>query len=764
MKKLFDEVLKRIKANKITLCILIICFILFGIILNRIITKEYNGEHEYCYNNLTQGDGRTPSITAGQVISQKFVVNRNNFHQIGIFTLMPSISTDSTVNVKILEVQNNIEIFNQDVFLGSVNDGEFFEIFLENQAKSKNKEYELIITGIDGNEFNSVQFPYSSYPNDLLGECCVSGNKQENSIIIKRTITNYISNKLQLLVWCILLVVSIIFVLLFSNDKDLIFKNLNLDLKSMFFNLKTNWYWLISIEFLYMLFIRSTKLQYCFIIFANVLIIFILTQVKSIKEKVKNINLKFKIFAILSTIGTCYYTKNLFLKKFFEKAEFNYSVLNLLAIFSAIMSSFIIFALITIFLDYTWNKIKDVFEDMSKKEKSCYVILLVGIIIFISYMFLNSTAFYGTEDALFDVLFVSDSGRLVLNENVYLSLYHGENDLRQPLFAIFAIPFVGAGYAVSLLFPFINSAAPLFMNLVQVILFFTANLMIAKMLTLKPIERITFVILSFCTYMSLLFSVMMEQYLIAYFWLITFIYLIYKNKQDELTLSAAGGTLLTSLVLAPFIINEFSIKKIKEHFISLLKAGIVFVCMFIIFNRIDLLEDLFFKGQEYSTFVDNEMNFEYKSKAYTRFVRNCFIYPETYISEDSVLCPYSYQMVENETISYVGIGIIILAILGFILNRKDKLSIISILWCIFSYIIIGVIGWGTAENGTILYSLYFGWSFFVLIYKLLKYICDKLKIKNLLVIVTVVLIILLVTINFEGGKELFNFALTYYKV
>lgn len=764
MKKIFGEILKRIKANKITLCILIICFILFGIVLNRVITLEFNGEHEYSYNVLTQGSGRTPQIKKGQMISQKFVVNRNNFHQIGIFTIMPSISTDSTVNVKILEVNNNKEIFNQNVFLGAVNDGEFIEIFLENQPNSKNKEYELIITGVDGNEFNSVQFPYSSYPNDLLRECTVDGSKQEDSIIIKATITNYISTKIQILVWVMLLILATTFVLLFSNDQELIFKNLDLNLKNMLSNFTENWYWLISIEFIYILFIGTTSLQCYFIILSNILIVFILTQVKSIKDQLSKVNLKIKIFAILSTIGTCYYSKQLFLKQLLKELKGYNGILNVIAFFIAIMASFIIFALIAIFLDYIWNKIKDVFEDMPKKEKISYIILLVGILIFISYIFLNSTAFYGTEDILFDVLFTSDSGRLVSNENVYLSLYHGENDLRQPLFAVFSIPFVGAGYAISLLFSFVPNTAPLFMNLLQVILFFVANLMIAKMLNLKPAERIAFMILSFCTYMSILFSVMMEQYLVAYFWLITFIYLAYKEKQDEIVLSAAGGTLLTSLALTPFIVNKISMKNLKEAGIKLLKAGIFFICMLIIFNRIDLLENFVFKGQSYATFVDDEMNFEYKTKEYTRFVRNCFIYPETYISEDSVFCPYSYQMVKNTNTSYIGIGIIVLSILGFILNRKDKLSIISFVWCVFSYLIIGIIGWGTAENGTILYSLYFGWSFLVLIYKLLQYICNKIKIKNLLAIVTVVLIVLLVVINFNGAKELFDFALSYYKV
>lgn len=770
MNELFSKIIERIKENKITLCILIICFIVFSIILNRIIAKDYNGEHEYSYNILTQGSGRTPSIISGEQVSQRFISHKNNLHKIGILALMPGISTDSNVNVKIIETENIKEIYNQDVFLGSLKNTENFEVFIENQANSKNKEYEIIITGLDGNELNSVQFPYSSYPNDLLGECYLADKLQENNLVIKMTYSNYISNRFQVCVWSILLVCSIIFILTFSNDNDLIIKNLNFNRKNMLSSLKSNWYWIISILCVYLLFIRKTKLEYAFIVISLLLDLFILTQVNSIKEKLENINYKVKIFALLSTIGTCYYAKKLFLikikssifKQFFK--DIDIQILDKFAILIAVLSSFIIFALITIFLNYIIEKIKDVFENISKKEKIFYIVLLACILIFVTYMFSNSTAFYGTNDVLFDVLFTSDSGRLVTDENVYLSLYHGENDLRQPLFAVFAIPFIGCVYTISLMFSFFSFGAPLCMNLMQVILLFIANLMISKLLNLKPQERICFVILSFCTYMSLLFSLMMEQYLITYFWMITFIYLACNKKQDELILTATGGTLLTSLALTPFIVNEFSIKKIKEFCVSLLKAGILFVCMLIIFNRIDLVEDLFLKQEQYGTFVDDEINFEYKLKEYTNFVKNCFIAPETYITTENILCPYSFQMVKNTSFNYIGIGIIVLAILGAILNRKDKFSIISFVWISFSYLIIGVIGWGTAENGTILYSLYFGWPFLVLIYKLFQYICTKLKFKKILTMITIILIVLLVVTNYNGEKELLDFAFKYYKI
>lgn len=51
MKKFFS----RIYNNKITIIILLICIMFFGIMLNKIIEENYNKETQYVYNTLTYG-------------------------------------------------------------------------------------------------------------------------------------------------------------------------------------------------------------------------------------------------------------------------------------------------------------------------------------------------------------------------------------------------------------------------------------------------------------------------------------------------------------------------------------------------------------------------------------------------------------------------------------------------------------------------------------------------------------------------------------
>ena len=63
----------------------------------------------------------------------------------------------------------------------------------------------------------------------------------------------------------------------------------------------------------------------------------------------------------------------------------------------------------------------------------------------------------------------------------------------------------------------------------------------------------------------------------------------------------------------------------------------------------------------------------------------------------------------------------------FIVNIKDKLNRISFYWVIFSFIILCVVGWGTLENGLILYALYFSWAIVILMYNLIKQIFNLIN-------------------------------------
>lgn len=94
----------------------------------------------------------------------------------------------------------------------------------------------------------------------------------------------------------------------------------------------------------------------------------------------------------------------------------------------------------------------------------------------------------------------------------------------------------------------------------------------------------------------------------------------------------------------------------------------------------------------------------------------------------------------------------------FIINRKEKMGLISSSWILFSFLILCVIGWGTKENGLVLYSIYFSWAYYSLYYMLLNKIKNK-KIFKFLIIIMIVIIL------FSSTIEMYNilkFAIKYY--
>ena len=83
-------------------------------------------------------------------------------------------------------------------------------------------------------------------------------------------------------------------------------------------------------------------------------------------------------------------------------------------------------------------------------------------------------------------------------------------------------------------------------------------------------------------------------------------------------------------------------------------------------------------------------------------------------------------------------------------------------WAGFSVVLLLAVGWGAPENGMILYTLYFGWAFLVLLFRLVQWIGAKLKTGLLTPIVTCTIVALIGWLNFRGIGALLAFAFEHY--
>lgn len=172
------------------------------------------------YNSVIEG-GRTPIIEKDVIVKQNFISQKNNLCKIGIYSLMPGISTNSTVNVKVLDVLENNIIIDQDVFLATLKDNDYFEFAIATQTNSKGKEYQVIVTGLDGDKLNSVQFPYSTQKSSYLKGCYIDENFQENNLLLRVSFSDLMGTKKICLIYGIIFVCLMAICIYGINKKNL---------------------------------------------------------------------------------------------------------------------------------------------------------------------------------------------------------------------------------------------------------------------------------------------------------------------------------------------------------------------------------------------------------------------------------------------------------------------------------------------------------------------------------------------------------------
>lgn len=412
-----------------------------------------------------------------------------------------------------------------------------------------------------------------------------------------------------------------------------------------------------------------------------------------------------------------------------------------------------------------WRKMAKVFSEIkvldgiTKAEWVVYGILLAASLTFMGMTFVQTEAFRG-RDCSYDLIYTSDSP--LEWGNSFLVLTHAENDIRQPLFAVFAAPFVGIPYLLGKLLGGSMTVQAISINIVQVIMLFFANFMVAKMIRLNAGKRICFLILTSCTYTYLLFILMMDQYIVAYFWLILCIYWISQNQQpDRIALWGAGGTLLTSMILLPFMSAQNPVRNFKAWFADMVKYGLEFVGVMLVFCRFDVIYNAVSQLSKLHQYNGNILTFTDKLYQYTAFLSGCFAAPDAgeRMNVDNLI---SWQLRPVTSIHFLGIGILLLAVVSVIVNRKKRSSLVAAGWVVFSAVILLGMGWGTAENGLILYALYFGWALLVLLFQLVEKIADKLNVQFLVPVFSIGCAAALAVINIPAIMELVNFAITNY--
>lgn len=541
--------------------------------------------------------------------------------------------------------------------------------------------------------------------------------------------------------------------------------------KEAFANLKRNWLFPISVAAFFCLGARLTMAYIVSLLIGFILSAVIASQIPSIWKHTQKYTMTGRLLALATALGICLSAQGSFyadwkvspktqaIQALFPIAIDIPGIVSVIGMIIAVLS---VYFGVLIFWDRLIKILKraQVFSRINPVEWAVYGILFAATVIVMVVLFAQTEAFYGTEIP-YDIIYTSDSPSLVKGD-VYLALTHPENDLRQPLFAVFSAPFTGIPYLVARVLHVSAGVRAMLVNAVQIIMLFAANLILAKTMRLDSLKRICFMVLTCVTYTQLLFTLMMEQYVVAYFWLVFCMYFIVEDQQpDPMVLWGAGGTLLTSMILLPSLSTKSPIKEFKAWFVDMVKHGLAFVGLMLVFGRADVIINLKTKVSFLSGFTGQEITMQDKLYSYTDFVHNCFAAPNAGVNT-AAFDFASWQLERATGINYVGVAILLLAVISAIWNRDKKSSLLSVGWVGFSVVMLLVLGWGTEENGLILYSLYFGWAFLVLLFQLVEKIQDKLKVKFLIPVLTLCTSVGLLAINIPAVVEMVSFAITYY--
>ncbi len=535
-------------------------------------------------------------------------------------------------------------------------------------------------------------------------------------------------------------------------------------------NIKSNYiFYLAAICFSLSIYNYSESLFFLFlVIIGNWIFVFLQGN---ILHFFKGINKNFVWLSLFAAIGIDSYTSNTY--SFFTQSNKVHNICCLLRLpnelLASTISSIVLFGSIVylVFLltkFYSWfyaNIIQNILLLWEKKDYIVFGIIAILVLALILICYCVTTIFYDTN-GYYDIMYTADSW-VFFKENVWVNLYQNENNYRQPLFAVFSSPFLGPIYCIQKIFPITTSFCSVLIQFINVIFVIASFYLLMSKVVRKDMKWLA-VIGYLSTYSVLLFVVVPEQYQMATAWLMIFLYECLNNRTRDtsLTLTAAMGTMTTSLALLPFV-YEFSIKEIKKYIKNVAKALASCLLFIAMFNRFDIVSQYI---AQRPTTLGSGIPIKDRFLQYINFAASWAFKPKSSIQTLTIYADAlpGWHLDAVNHINILGVLIIIIVLLACLCEMKNRLKYnqcnrvvtICLYWLLNSFIILCIFGWGAWENGLVLYTLYYGWAFYLLIILLVKEFFEGFNIpvkKNVFIVACLVIVALLV-FNLSGIFEM----------
>lgn len=395
-----------------------------------------------------------------------------------------------------------------------------------------------------------------------------------------------------------------------------------------------------------------------------------------------------------------------------------------------------------------------------------YEIVFLGAFIFLASMIM--IAVFAINPVLHDgtgwgVVYTFDSQRHVALD-VYAMIDNPENDLRNPFFGFFTAPFAIPCHILdSFVYLIFQIRIYAFLiGVMQIAAIALAILLFARMASKNIAGRTCVYLLFSSCYTFLLNLFILEQYAFS---MLSLAICIYSYVNDLTEIQPVTGAVASGYIPSNALVLGLPVLKSKQGaFRSAVKSFWLCVLILLVTGKaMRILSSVFSMQIMYDRFCVSGYSPSGRIEQFLYSIRTVFLQPgvrDVMVPADDGRSYMTYLMQEVPDISIFGCAVLILAVISLVLNHRDEFSQFCGWWIFVSALISILVGWGTADNGLIIYTMYFGWPYVCLLYKLAERVFSQKK--YMLAGTCALFAGYMIVTNISGLAGLFQFLEQYY--
>ena len=425
-----------------------------------------------------------------------------------------------------------------------------------------------------------------------------------------------------------------------------------------------------------------------------------------------------------------------------------YVLAGLAAIIAAPAAFVFLYAFISRFVPI----VKEGIQKSDTVEKCFFIVggLILSATLLVLYH--TTTAFYGMPANL---IYGSDT-HLLVEQNFWMNINAGQNDLRRPLFGLYAMPFALVATLLSYVLFFIPNLYLISLGIIQVVLALVCAILLGRMLHLETCSKIFFLTAFLLSYPLLVFFILLEKYIFSTFWLILFLHTVMfrRHHRDAFFIGATGSMLTSGFFF--FLLSEAT--NWKNWLMDMIMSGLKLLVVITLFGQLAVVLTAVDRFHYLQQWGGGTLTLYEKFLVFINFIQGCFM---TLPSEIDFQHHFPvYELTTVQSLNLIALLFLLWVITGFFLNAKDRFAQICFSWVVASFLILCIGGWGTAENSMMLYTVYFGWAYFCLAFLAIEKSLQKLP--TVKCVVYTMCIAVLAYINIPGFYDLIQFGIKYY--